>query len=160
PRRKVSEYKKQLVEKQRLRAQYNVSEGQLRNTFAEATRREGHTGVALLQLLEMRLDAVVLRAGFVRTIFAARQAVSHGHFTVNGKRSTIPSHRLQPGDVAALTPKSRDLAAFLGPLENARPSAHLSLDKEKRSVRVNEVPEREQIPVICEISLVVEYYSR
>ena len=160
PRRKVSEYKKQLVEKQRLRAQYNVSERQLRNTFADASRREGHTGVALLQLLEMRLDAVVLRAGFVRTIFAARQAVSHGHFAVNGKRSTIPSHRLQPGDVAALTPKSRDLAAFLGPLENARPSAHLSLDKEKRSVRVNEVPEREQIPVICEISLVVEYYSR
>ena len=81
PRRKVSEYKKQLVEKQRLRAQYNVSERQLQNAFAEATRREGHTGVALLQLLEMRLDAVVLRAGFARTIFAARQAVSHGHFT-------------------------------------------------------------------------------
>jgi small subunit ribosomal protein S4 len=108
----------------------------------------------------MRLDAVVLRAGFTRTIFAARQAVSHGHFTVNGKRSTIPSHRLQPGDVVALTSKSRELAAFLGPLENARPSPHLSLDREKRSVRVNEIPEREQIPVICEISLVVEYYSR
>ena len=81
PRRKVSEYKKQLVEKQRLRAQYNVSERQLQNTFAEASRREGHTGVALLQLLEMRLDAVVLRAGVARPIFAARQAVSHGHFT-------------------------------------------------------------------------------
>ena len=80
--------------------------------------------------------------------------------TVNGKRSTVPSRRLQPGDVVALAPRSRDLATFLGPLENARPSAHLSLDKEKRSVRVNEVPEREQIPVICEISLVVEYYSR
>jgi small subunit ribosomal protein S4 len=79
---------------------------------------------------------------------------------VNGKRSTIPSRRLQPGDVVALGPRSRDLAAFLGPLENARPLAHLSLDKDKRSVRVNEVPEREQIPVICEISLVVEYYSR
>jgi small subunit ribosomal protein S4 len=116
--------------------------------------------VALLQLLEMRLDAVVLRAGFARTIFAARQAVSHGHVTVNGKRSTIPSRRLQQGDVVALAPKSRELVAFLGPLENARPPAHLSLDREKRSVRVNEVPEREQIPVICEISLVVEYYSR
>jgi small subunit ribosomal protein S4 len=79
---------------------------------------------------------------------------------VNGKRSTIPSRRLQPGDVVALAPKSRELAAFLGPRENARPSAHLSLDREKRSVRVNEIPEREQIPVICEISLVVEYYSR
>ena len=67
---------------------------------------------------------------------------------------------VQPGDVVALTEKSRELAAFLGPLENARPAAHLSLDKDKRSVRVNEIPEREQIPVICEISLVVENYSR
>jgi small subunit ribosomal protein S4 len=160
PRRKVSEYKKQLVEKQRLRAQYNVSERQLQNAFAEATRREGHTGVALLQLLEMRLDAVVLRAGFARTIFAARQAVSHGHITVNGQRSTIPSRRVQPGDVIALAPRSRDLPTFVSSLENARPPAHLSLDREKRSVRVNEIPGRDQIPVICEISLVVEYYSR
>src|SRR5262245_41257255 len=72
PRRKVSEYKKQLLEKQRLRAQYNISEQQLRKAFTEATRQTGNTGVRLLQLLEMRLDAVVLRAGFVRTIYAAR----------------------------------------------------------------------------------------
>ena len=123
PRRKVSEYKKQLVEKQRLRAQYNVSERQLQNTFAEATRKEGHTGVALLQLLEMRLDAVVLRAGFARTIFAARQAVSHGHFTVNGKRSTIPSRRLQPGDVVALDaeePRARGLPRPAGERPSVR----------------------------------------
>ena len=160
PRRKVSEYKKQLVEKQRLRAQYNVSERQLQNTFAEATRKEGHTGVALLQLLEMRLDAVVLRAGFSRTVFAARQAVSHGHVTVNGKRSTIPSRRLQPGDVVALAPRAVSLPPSSARWRTPVPPPHLSLDREKRSVRVNEIPEREQIPVICEISLVVEYYSR
>jgi small subunit ribosomal protein S4 len=159
-RRKVSEYKKQLVEKQRLRAQYNVSERQLRNTFAQAIRQTGNTGVRLLQLLEMRLDAVVLRAGFVRTIYAARQAVAHGHFLVNGKKVDRPAYRVQPGDVVSLATRSRDMIAFSAPLENARPPAYLQLDKEKRSVRVNEIPEREQIPVQCEASLIVEFYSR
>ena len=159
-RRKVSEYKKQLVEKQRLRAQYNVSERQLRNTFAQAIRQTGNTGVRLLQLLELRLDAVVVRAGFVRTIYAARQAVVHGHFLVNGKKVDRPAYRLQPGDVVSLAERSRDMIAFTAPLENARPPAYLQLDKDKRSARVNEVPEREQIPVQCEASLIVEFYSR
>jgi small subunit ribosomal protein S4 len=160
PRRKISGYKKQLIEKQRLRAQYNVSERQLQNAFAQAIRQTGNTGVRLLQLLELRLDAVVLRAGFVRTIYAARQAVSHGHVTVNGKRVDRPSYRLRPGDVVALAQKSRDLAAFTVPLEVARPPAYLELDKDARSVRIREIPEREQIPVQCEASLVIEYYSR
>jgi small subunit ribosomal protein S4 len=160
PRRKVSGYKKQLVEKQRLRAQYNVSERQMSNAFAEAIRQSGNTGVRLLQLLEMRLDAVVLRGGFVRTIYAARQAVTHGHVRVNGQKVDRPSYRLKPGDVVALGDKSKDLAAFLGPLEVARPPAYLELDREKRSVRIREMPEREQIPVQCEASLVIEYYSR
>jgi small subunit ribosomal protein S4 len=160
PRRKVSGYKKQLVEKQRLRAQYNISERQLSNAFAQAIRQSGNTGVRLLQLLELRLDAVVLRAGFVRTIYAARQAVSHGHIRVNGQKVDRPSRRLKPGDVVSLAEKSRDLVAFTGPLEVARPPAYLELDREKRSVQVREVPEREQIPVQCEASLVIEYYSR
>jgi small subunit ribosomal protein S4 len=160
PRRKVSGYKKQLVEKQRLRAQYNMSERQLSNAFAEAIRQPGNTGVRLLQLLEMRLDAVVLRAGFVRTIYAARQAVTHGHVQVNGEKVDRPSRRVKPGDVVSLAPKSRDLAAFSVPLEVARPPAYLELDKEKRSARVREIPEREQIPIQCEASLVIEYYSR
>jgi small subunit ribosomal protein S4 len=160
PRRKVSGYKKQLVEKQRLRAQYNVSERQLSNVFAEAIRQSGNTGVRLLQLLEMRLDALVLRAGFVRTIYAARQAVTHGHILVNGQKVDRPSRRLKPGDVVSLAEKSRDMVAFAGPLEVARPPAYLELDREKRSVRIREIPEREQIPVQCEASLVIEYYSR
>ena len=160
PRRKVSGYKKQLVEKQRLRAQYNMSERQLSNAFAEAIRQPGNTGVRLLQLLEMRLDAVVLRAGFVRTIYASRQAVTHGHVHVNGQKVDRPSRRVKPGDVVSLAPKSRDLPAFTVALEVARPPAYLELDKEKRSVRVREIPEREQIPIQCEASLVIEYYSR
>jgi small subunit ribosomal protein S4 len=160
PRRKVSGYKKQLVEKQRLRAQYNMSERQLSNAFAEAIRQSGNTGVRLLQLLEMRLDAVVLRGGFVRTIYAARQAVTHGHVLVNGHKVDRPSYRLKPGDVVSLADRSKDMVAFAGPLEVARPPAYLELDREKRSVRVREVPEREQIPIQCETSLVIEYYSR
>ena len=160
PRRKVSGYKKQLVEKQRLRAQYNMSERQMSNAFAEAIRQSGNTGVRLLQLLEMRLDAVVLRGGFVRTSYAARQAVTHGHVRVNGQKVDRPSFRLKPGDVVSLADKSKEMVAFTGPLEVARPPAYLELDREKRSVRVREVPEREQIPIQCETSLVIEYYSR
>ena len=112
PRRKVSGYKKQLMEKQRLRAQYNVSERQMENAFGEATQQSGNTGVRLLQLLEMRLDAVVLRGGFVRTIYAARQAVTHGHVMVNGRKVDRPSRRLRPGDVVSLAAKSRDFNYF------------------------------------------------
>jgi small subunit ribosomal protein S4 len=160
PRRKVSGYKKQLVEKQRLRAQYNIGERQMQNTFAEAIRRTGNTGVRLLQLLEMRLDAVVLRGGFVRTIYAARQAVTHGHLKVNGEKVDRPSYRLKPGDTVSLADKSREMGAFTGPLEVARPPAYLDLDKEKRSVKVREIPEREQIPEQCELSMVIEYKTR
>jgi small subunit ribosomal protein S4 len=160
PRRKVSGYKKQLMEKQRLRAQYNVSERQMENSFAEATRQSGNTGVRLLQLLEMRLDAVVLRGGFVRTIYAARQAVTHGHIQVNGRKVDRPSRRLKPGDVVSIAARSRDLIAFTAPLEVAHPPAYLELDRDARSIRIREMPEREQIPIQCETSLVVEYYSR
>jgi small subunit ribosomal protein S4 len=160
PRRKVSGYKKQLIEKQRLRAQYNIGERQMQNAFAEAIRQPGNTGVRLLQLLEMRLDALVLRAGFVRTIFAARQAVGHGHVMVNGQKVDRASRRLKPGDVVTLAQRSRDLPAFTVPLEVARPPAYIELDRGARSARVREIPEREQIPVQCEPSLVIEYYSR
>ena len=111
-------------------------------------------------MLELRLDAVVLRAGFVRTIYAARQAVTHGHVTVNGRKVDRPSRRLKPGDVVALSQRSRDMVAFTAPLEVARPPAYLELDKDNRRVRIREIPEREQIPVQCEASLVIEYYSR
>ena len=160
PKRKISGYKKQLIEKQRLRAQYDVSERQMENSFAQATKLTGNTGVRLLQLLEMRLDAVVLRGGFVRTIYAARQAVTHGHIQVNGKKVDRPSYRLKPGEVVSLAPKSRDMIAFTGPLEVAHPPAYLELDRDAKTIRVREMPEREQIPIQCETSLVIEYYSR
>ena len=159
-RKRETDYKLRLREKQRLRAQYNISERQLQNAFTEATRQSGNTGVNLVRLLEMRLDAVILRSGFARTIYAARQAVVHGHVLVNGRKVDRPSRRLQPGDAVALAARSRDLTAFTVPLENARPPAYLDLDKERRAVRVRELPERDQIPVQAELSLIVEYYSR
>ena len=83
-----------------------------------------------------------------------------GHVRVNGQKVDRPSFRLKPGDVVSLADRSKDMVAFAGPLEIARPPAYLELDREKRSVRVREVPEREQIPIQCETSLVIEYYSR
>ena len=101
-KKSASVYKQQLVEKQRLRFTYNISEAQLAKAYKEANRREGSAGDNLMILLETRLDAVVFRMGFARTIFAARQYVAHGHFTVNGVRSFSPSRLIKAGDVVAV----------------------------------------------------------
>lgn len=157
---KASEYKRQLTEKQRLRAQYNVSESQLRLTFARANRLGGNTGERLLQLLESRLDSVVLRAGLAPTIWAARQLVAHGHVEVNGRRCAVPSRMITPRDEVRLREKSRQLACVIDSLERTRPVPYVELDKDARKVRLRELPTREQIPVLCEVQLVVEFYSR
>lgn len=157
---KTSEYHKQLLEKQRLRAQYGISESQLRALYRKATRLRGNTGERLLQLLERRLDAVALRAGFAPTIFAARQLVAHGHFDVNGRRSTVPSHRIGPNDVVTLRPKSREMPLIVDSRERYKPAGYLQVDAASHSIRFPTDPLRAEVPVICEVSLVVEYYSR
>ena len=106
-RRRPSDYGVQLLEKQRLRFQYNVSESQLRKAYKQATRMPGSTGDNLVQLLETRMDCLVLRAGLAPTIYAARQYVTHGHFRLNGKKATIPSQRLKVGDVITVREKSQ-----------------------------------------------------
>ncbi|MFC4333712.1 30S ribosomal protein S4 [Salininema proteolyticum] len=164
-RRKDSDYKNQLMEKQRLRAQYNISEKQLRNAYEEATRRPGKTGEVLVQILESRLDAFVLRAGFARTVYQARQFVNHGHFTVNGRKVDIPSYRLKPGDFVQVKKGSRSSAAFEAAAagewaaEGQTPAyieAHLS----GLIARFLSVPERSQVPVVCDEQLIVEFYSK
>ena len=100
-RRRPSDYGVQLLEKQRLRYQYNVSEKQLQRAYEQATRKSGPTGEILIQLLETRLDALVLRAGLAPTIFAARQLVNHGHVKVNGEKCNIGSRRIKPGETVA-----------------------------------------------------------
>lgn len=159
-RKKRSDYGQQLLEKQRLRFQYNISERQMRNYMKQASGAAGNTGLNLVQILERRLDAFVLRAGFATTIYAARQYVSHGHFTVNGRRVTIPSYLLKPNDVVAVREKSRSIQFFHEALRNVRPPEYVSLAKSDMKASFLYMPLREEIPVICNVNFVVEYYSR
>ncbi len=111
-RRNPSDYRLRLLEKQRLRHQYDVRERQLRRTFAEAMRRPGKTGENLIELLERRLDAIVLRAGFARSIYQARQLVGHGHIAVDGVKVDVPSYRIRPGQTIQVREASRDKTPF------------------------------------------------
>ena len=162
-RRTGSDYRARLLEKQRLRAQYHLSEAQLRLAMTRALRSGEKTGESLLVDLETRLDALVLRVGFARTIYQARQAVSHGHVTVNGRRVDRPSFRVSPGDVieiaAASKPKEPFLVAASGQHAAAVPP-YLDVDIEALSARLVRLPVRDEIPVICDERLVVEFYSR
>ena len=160
-RRRPSEYGVQLLEKQRLRFQYNISEKQLVRAYKTATRMPGSTGDNLLQVLETRMDALVLRAGFAPTIYAARQMVTHGHFMLNGKKATIPSMRLKPGDVISVRERSTKSPLFDAQiLPRGEVAKYMTFDVNKLSARFESIPSREEIPVICAEHLVVEYYSR
>jgi small subunit ribosomal protein S4 len=160
-RRKLSDYKLQLMEKQKLRAQYNISERQLVNYYARAQKGTGNTGEALVSILERRLDAVVLRSGFAPTIYAARQFVNHGHFTVNGKKVDIPSYQVKPGDLIAVKQKSRRMPAFIEASESGSSMVtYLTFDRQNLTAKFLRVPERSEVPVLCEVQTIVEYYSR
>ena len=161
-RRKDSDYSTRLKEKQRLRAQYDISETQLRAAFDRARRSGGKTGEALIQDLESRLDATVLRAGFARTIYQARQFVTHQHVLVNGKRVDRPSYRLRPGDFIAGRGEVEEEGAVPGRglRRPRRRAAYLEVRLADLVARVERTPGRDEVPVICEEQLVVEYYSR
>jgi small subunit ribosomal protein S4 len=160
-KRSAGVYKQQLVEKQRLKFTYNISEAQLAKTYYEANRRDGSSGDNLMQLLETRLDSLVYRAGFARTIFAARQYVAHGHFQVNGQRSFSPNHIIKPNDLIAVRDRSKNHPQVKEAIEGA-PEAptYLSVNKDKLEAKLVNVPLRDQIPVKLNEQLVVEYYSK
>jgi small subunit ribosomal protein S4 len=161
PRRdRLSDYGFQLLEKQKLRFQYNISEKQMRRYFQKASRMKGKTGSNLVSLLESRLDALVLRAGFAPTIFAARQIVSHGHFDLNGKRARIPSILVRAGDEISVREKSRKLEIFEMDWSVYSPPDYIDRNTEELKASMVRKPEREEIPVVCEEQYVVEYYSR
>lgn len=158
---KMSDYGKQLIEKQRLRYQYNISERQLRNYFAKATFKSGNTPDLLIHMLESRLDVLTLRAGFARSIYAARQFVNHGHMQVNGKKVDIPSYQVKPGDVLSIREKSRKLDCVQYALQDApNPPSYLKVDRENLTAEYLAEPNREDVPIVCEVSTVVEFYSR
>jgi small subunit ribosomal protein S4 len=159
-RRRESDYKRQLLEKQRLKAQYNIHERQMRNYLAKASQKKGNTAQNLIQALETRLDAVVLRGGLAPTIYAARQFVSHRHITVNGERVNVPAYQVEPGDVVAVHEGSRDIPVIVDSVETASPPDYLTLDPAKQAVRLERLPVRDEVPVISDLSQVIEFYSR
>jgi small subunit ribosomal protein S4 len=162
-RRQTSDYKERLLEKQRLRAQYNLSEAQMRLARARALRSGEQAGEALMIDLETRLDALVLRAGFARTIYQARQAVTHQHFTVNGRRVDKPSFRLRPGDVIEVAEGSRNKLPFLIAAAGEHAAVvppYLDVDTRGLRARLERLPERAEIPIVCDERLVIEHYAR
>ncbi|GAA4286018.1 30S ribosomal protein S4 [Georgenia daeguensis] len=165
-RRTESDYAVRLKEKQRLRAQYGIREAQLQRVFEEARREQFLTGESLVELLEMRLDALVLRSGFARTIAQARQAVVHRHILVDGKLVDRPSFRVKPGQVIQVKPKSQATVPFqvaaAGAHRDVLPNvpAYLDVQVEKLRAELVRRPKRAEVPVTCNEQLVVEYYSR
>jgi small subunit ribosomal protein S4 len=159
-RRRRSDFGTQLLEKQRLRFQYNVSERYLSRLVEQAGKLPGSTGENIFGLLETRLDALVLRAGLAQSIYAARQIVNHGHIEVNGKKCSIPSRRLKPGDEFTVRQRSRQMVMFNELRPSVGPAPYLAADSSGYGARLAYMPPRAEIPVICEEHLVVEYYSR
>lgn len=159
-RRKESEYGVQLRAKQKTKRFYGVLEKQFRKTYQEAERMSGKTGENLLQLLERRLDNVVYRLGFAESRPQARQLVTHGHFTVNGKRMDIPSACLNAGDVVGLVEGSRKLAPFSEPDASTQVPNWLSMNFEQMQGTVVSLPTREDCDINVEETLIVELYSK
>ena len=162
-RRKESEYGMQLREKQKAKFIYGVLEKQFRGYYNKARRMKGVTGENLMTILESRLDNVVFRLGFARTRKEARQTVTHGHITVNGRRVDIPSYRVRPGDLVAVAPKAKELLVIKSALvSNERVSvpAWLEVDIEKLQGSVLSLPTRDQIDLDINEQLIVELYSK
>ena len=162
-RKKKSDYGIMLAEKQKLRFMYGVLEGQFRKYYEEASRRRGVTGDILLQLLETRLDNIIYRLNFATTRAAARQMVSHGHVTVNGKKVNIASYSCKPGDVISVAAKARSQALvnrFMELSASAVTPDWLELDAAKLSAKLVRIPSQEEIAPIVNVQLIVEFYSR
>jgi small subunit ribosomal protein S4 len=164
-RKKPTDFGTQLMAKQKLKGYYgSIGERQFRKYYQEAARRKGDTGENLVGLLERRLDAVVYRAKFVPTVFAARQFVNHGHVTVNGKRVTISSYQVKDGDEIQIRAKSRDLPLVLSAIDSSEREVpdYVEVNIGERKARFVRQPKLGDVPypVQMEPNLVVEFYSR
>ena len=162
---KLSDYGVQLRAKQKLRGYYgNISEKQFRGIYDEAIRMRGDSGANMIGLLERRLDAVIYRAKFVATVFAARQFINHGHVKVNGRRVNIPSYRVKVGDTIELKETSKQLAFVLEATQLAERDVpdYIEADHSKGTAKLARIPLIGDVPyaVMMEPHLVVEYYSR
>ncbi|MEM8585263.1 MAG: 30S ribosomal protein S4 [Bacteroidota bacterium] len=162
-RRQSSDYKLQLLEKQKAKYTYGVLERQFRNMFERASASKGVTGTVLLQLLESRLDNVVYRMGLARTRPAARQLVSHRHIVINGRVNNVPSTQIRPGDVVGVRGKSQGLEVIrdtISTKNDARKFGWIEFNSDKMEAKFLEVPEREAIPENINEQLIVELYSK
>ena len=164
-RRKLSDFGIQLKAKQKLKGYYgNITEKQFRNTYDKAVKTKGDTTENLIGLLERRLDAVVYRMKFVQTVFASRQFVNHGHVMVNGQRVTIPSYRVNEGDVVEVREKSKNLAVVMEAQESAERDVpdYMEVDPARLRGTFVRVPAFSDVPypVHMEPNLVIEFYSR
>ncbi len=162
---KLSDYGLQLRAKQKLKGYYgSITEKSFRKLYDEAARRKGDTGENLIGLLESRLDAIVYRAKFVPTVFAARQFVSHGHVMVNGKRVNIPSYQVKVGDKIEVRERSKQLTVVLEANQLAERDVpdYVEVDHSKQTATYARVPALSDVPypVQMEPNLVVEFYSR
>ncbi len=164
-RGKMSDYGQQLRAKQKLKGYYgNITEKQFNAIYREAARLKGDTSENLIGLLERRLDALVYRAKFVPTVFAARQFVGHGHVKVNGTRVTIPSYRCKIGDIVEVRDRSKDMALVLEAAQSGERETpdYIEVDPGKMVAKLARVPALADVPypVVMEPNLVVEFYSR
>ena len=164
-RRKPSDFGTQLQAKQKLKGYYgNIGEKKFHRYYEDAERVKGDTSENLIGLLERRLDAVVYRAKFVPTVFAARQFVNHGHVRVNGKKVNIPSYQMKEGDVVEVRDKSKAMALVLEAMASPERDVpeYISVDERKMAATFVRVPKLEDVPypVQMEPNLVIEYYSR
>ncbi len=162
---KLSDFGIQLRAKQKLKGYYgDITEKQFRRIYAEAERQKGDTGENLVGLLERRLDAVVYRAKFVPTIFAARQFVNHGHVKVNGRRVNIPSYRVKEGDVIEVRDRSKQLAIVLEAIQLPERDVpeYIEVDHSKMTAKFLRTPALSDVPypVVMEPNLVVEFYAK
>jgi small subunit ribosomal protein S4 len=157
-----TQYLIQLREKQKARRIYGVLEKQFRRYYAEAARSKGITGEALLQILESRLDNVVYRAHFAESRAQARQLVSHGHFRINGRRVTVPSLRVRPGDVVTMREASKEIIAVQHSIDTSRRTTTewLEVEPSARKITITRLPSRAQIDTQVQEQLIVELYSK
>tara|TARA_R110000868_G_scaffold411617_1_gene706139 strand:+ start:224769 stop:225263 length:495 start_codon:yes stop_codon:yes gene_type:complete len=157
--RRLRDYGIRLVEKQKLRYHYNILEKQFRRTVDDAKRKQGNSGDILMQLLERRLDNVVRRTGMVRTIWASRQMVGHGHVLVNGHKCDIPSRRLDVGDVVTVKPGIEKLVREnMESMGGHEVPGWIAFNPSELNAKVASLPTKDQIPFDVNTNLIMEFY--
>ena len=160
---RMTDYGKQLREKQRAKLVYGVMERQFRNTFEKATNMKGDTGENLVRLLELRLDNAVFRAGFAKTRASARQSVSHGHIDVNGNKVDIASYQVKPGDVISIhanKQSKKNWKSFAETTQKVETLSWIVTDLKSMTAKVTSLPSTDDLKQVFEPKLIVEFYSR